>query len=375
MVRDPNAEGEQNRTLSVYYARAMDAAEEDDLHADDASVRDAMEKAGFRIVNPYLGEAEVPIDSQGLVEGNSAIMAEASVLVANLSRPHYAYVGVWFEMAEAYARRIPVVAWVGSTGYERHHYLKAHCEFIGEDVETVVEYLSRACTPAGVAAQLAEAQAYYDAIAGSYGRTARKTYPGGRNAQYVLERDRLAERLVESCCGKRVLELGCGDGDWTASIAKSARQVCCVDASPSMIAHAKKRLVSAPIQPQFIQCDVFDRAMRFDGYDVIVVFFLLGFMPRRAQRALLSRIRGACDVGAVVLFAESVRQSAEPSRGLDAVRLQARNFEGRRFVICKEVFSGRALASRVSSAGLEVVEELRPASWFSFCTAKATGGW
>lgn len=369
--RSATAATNEGQLRGAYYARAMDRTTEAEILGDDDTVSGALAEAGFKIINPYRREIDEPIDSHRLVERNHAMICEAFVLLANLSRPSYPYAGVWFEMAQAYALGIPVIAWVGSTGYERHHYLKVHSEFICEDLATVVEYLKRACTVQGVEALLTEAKAYYDAIAPSYAQTSRKAYRGGQDPQYARERQRLADRLVEYCSQHDVLELGCGDGDWTQHIAKSAKRIRCVDASLAMIDQAKRRLTSASLQPEFVQCDLFDQAMRFDGYDVVVCFFLLGFMPRSAQRTLLKRIGEACAAGTIVLFGESVRQASVPSKGMDAVRLQERHFDGRPFVVCKEVFSGRALAARVTVGGLTVVEEFSPASWFSFCAAQA----
>jgi SAM-dependent methyltransferase len=349
----------------------MDRRDAAHIRTDDRATRELLEQAGFRIINPWRDEIEDPLDSYRIVEANRALLLDASALAANLSVERYPYVGIWFEIAQAAALRIPVVSWVGSTGYERHHYLRTHCEFIVDDAQSAVDYLRYACTDDGVARLLDEAKIYYDAIADRYQEINSQVYPSGRDRHYDAERAKLALKLEEWCRGKTVLELGCGDGEWTAAIARSARQIVCVDASRAMLDQARLRLASAAVRPEFVQCDLFDASMSFGGCAVIVAFFLLGFMPRRAQAKLLRRILKSCDPGTIVIFAESVRQGDVASKGLDAVRLQPRTVDGRQFVICKEVFSAGALASRASAEGFHIVEEVYPASWFSCCIAAA----
>lgn len=356
--------------VQVYYARAMDRAGVANILADDRTVGNVLAQAGFEITNPFRTLLPEPVDALALVDANRQILARSSLMVANLAVPHYPYVGVWFEMAQAAALGVPVASWVGDSGYERHHYLNAYCEFIGEDVHGVVEYLRRARTYAGVAAQMEESKAYYDSIATRYDEMTSQCYPAGRGPLYHAERAGLADALVTWCRDRSVLELGCGNGEWTASILRSARAVRCVDASAAMIAEARARTALSAVAPEFLQCDFFDPDVRFSDVEVVVGFFLLGFLPRMAQQRLLCRIARECGPGTLVLLGESVRQSETPGWGLGSVRLQTREVDGQPFVICKEVFSASALSERARGAGLQIVEERQPAMWFSFCVAE-----
>jgi ubiquinone/menaquinone biosynthesis C-methylase UbiE len=74
--------------------------------------------------------------------------------------------------------------------------------------------------------------------------------------------------------GSRVLELGCGPGDFTAAMTARGAVVHGVDASPAMLRVARRRVPSA----SFEQADVLAFKPR-QKYDVILMAFLLHELP------------------------------------------------------------------------------------------------
>ncbi|MBD5607086.1 MAG: methyltransferase domain-containing protein, partial [Candidatus Eremiobacteraeota bacterium] len=69
-----------------------------------------------------------------------------------------------------------------------------------------------------------------------------------RNARFVAD---LAAPLVDDLAprpGERILDLGCGDGAFTAMVAASGATVTGIDASPALVAAARARGIDARVE-------------------------------------------------------------------------------------------------------------------------------
>ena len=113
---------------------------------------------------------------------------------------------------------------------------------------------------------LAAQRAYYGEIAAEYEHCA---IPGWKGEDL----DRALEAFGPA---GDVLELACGTGMWTERLARHARSLTALDASPEMLEIARAR-VQVPAA-RFIQADIFDwQPDRL--YDAVVFCFWLSHVP------------------------------------------------------------------------------------------------
>jgi ubiquinone/menaquinone biosynthesis C-methylase UbiE len=137
-----------------------------------------------------------------------------------------------------------------------------------------------------------------------------------------LERARFC--LLDRLRGSReILVLGEGDGRCVARLvhAAPAARIRCVDASGAMLARAAARLSdpAARARVVFEQADACSLPLPAARYDaVITLFFLDCFLPEQVA-ALVDRVRGSLQPGALWLWADF----AEPRRGWNRWRARA----------------------------------------------------
>lgn len=111
---------------------------------------------------------------------------------------------------------------------------------------------------------LAEQVAYYRARAAEYDATS------------PVPREELVQALEAFAPRGRVLELACGTGQWTATLAKHASELTAIDSSPEMLAIASDRVQDDRVR--FVCADVF--AWQPDGrYDAVFFSAWLSHVP------------------------------------------------------------------------------------------------
>ena len=119
--------------------------------------------------------------------------------------------------------------------------------------------------------------------------------------EYLREGEALGREIEEFARGKRILELACGTGHWTARAARTAVSVLATDVSEPMLAHARGRGLPANVEIRL--ADAFDPpAGDFDG---VLAIYWLSHVPRAQLREFLSRLRGA------LFFADNVYVEGE----------------------------------------------------------------
>jgi SAM-dependent methyltransferase len=84
--------------------------------------------------------------------------------------------------------------------------------------------------------------------------------------------------LIGDVRGRRVLDVGCGDGELAVRLAALGAQVTGVDASPAMIAAARARAVGSGVTARF--CEARAEALPFaaDSFDLVVAVTVLCFV-------------------------------------------------------------------------------------------------
>jgi trans-aconitate methyltransferase len=117
-----------------------------------------------------------------------------------------------------------------------------------------------------------------------------------RNARFVAELGAPLVDVLGPQPGERILDLGCGDGAFTAMVAASGAEVRGVDASPELVAAARARGIAADVRD--------GRELDFDGaFDAVVSNAALHWMgePDRViagvHRALRSQGRFVGEMG------------------------------------------------------------------------------
>jgi demethylmenaquinone methyltransferase/2-methoxy-6-polyprenyl-1,4-benzoquinol methylase len=124
-------------------------------------------------------------------------------------------------------------------------------------------------TPDDLDPLLAEQVAYYRARASEYDATSPLPTDD-------VSRERLVRALEEFAPRGRVLELACGTGQWTATLARHASELTAIDTSPEVLAIASDRVRDDRVR--FIEADVFE--WEPDGrYDVVFFSAWLSHVP------------------------------------------------------------------------------------------------
>jgi demethylmenaquinone methyltransferase/2-methoxy-6-polyprenyl-1,4-benzoquinol methylase len=98
------------------------------------------------------------------------------------------------------------------------------------------------------------------------------------------------------------LELAAGTGIWTEKLAKIAKQLTVVDASPEMIEINRGKLPNAPVR--YIQANIFDWEPD-RAYDLVFFSFWLSHVPPERLDAFLATVRQATRPGGRLFIIDS----------------------------------------------------------------------
>ena len=109
-----------------------------------------------------------------------------------------------------------------------------------------------------------------------------------RNARFVAELGAGVVELLAAQPGERILDLGCGDGAFTAMVAAGGADVTGIDASPELVAAARERGIRAEVGD--------GRSLAFEGaFDAVVSNAALHWMG--APDAVLAGVARALKPG------------------------------------------------------------------------------
>jgi SAM-dependent methyltransferase len=125
-----------------------------------------------------------------------------------------------------------------------------------------------------------------------------------RDQQHGRALGEISRELREALRGRRVLEVACGTGYWTACAAGVAIRVMATDASLAMLAEARQR--GLPPNVELLPRDAYDLAGVPGGFDGGLAMFWLSHVPRARLRAFLDGFHARLEPGAVVYLADSV---------------------------------------------------------------------
>ena len=130
---------------------------------------------------------------------------------------------------------------------------------------------------------------------------------------------RLREHLRRAVAGRRVLELACGTGFWTAAIADCADAIHATDASEEVLEIARAKQLDTT-RAAFALGDAYHPAAPTPDFDAGLVFFWWSHVPRARLAEFLMSFHAALKPGARVVFADNrfVPGSSTPISRTDA---------------------------------------------------------
>lgn len=181
-----------------------------------------------------------------------------------------------------------------------------------------------------------------------------KVYPAARARSLLNPLRRLVQpprRIVDAldvAPGDCVLEIGCGPGYFSPTLAAAVSQGCAVmgDLQSEMLVHARQR-VSAFEHAQVVQLDATRLPFADATFDAVLVVLMLGEVPERGH--CLSECRRVLRPGGVALFAESRRDSDFINRADLRAMVQPYGFELDRFRGSSWEYSARFCAVPVAA--------------------------
>lgn len=115
---------------------------------------------------------------------------------------------------------------------------------------------------------------------------------------------RLRERLQSLLAGRRVLEVACGTGYWTAAIAEVAATLTATDASDEALAIARAKGFERS-GVALVRADAWRADERRGDFDAGFAAFWWSHILRQQLAAFLVRFHGALRPGARVVFADN----------------------------------------------------------------------
>ena len=177
----------------------------------------------------------------------------------------------------------------------------------------------------------------------------------------------LRERLARLFAQRRVLEVACGTGYWTATIASHAREVTALDIDEEVLALARERPLPAG-KAEFHRADAYalpDLGRRHDG---LFAGFWWSHVPRARLDAFLEGCVRAAAPGAMIAFLDGryVEGSSTPVSRRDA---EGNSYQTRRLddgsvhEMMKNYPEESELIQRASRFGWGAHVELLPYHW------------
>ena len=172
------------------------------------------------------------------------------------------------------------------------------------------------------------------------------------------------QRVLETFPGRRVFEVACGTGYWTALLARVARSVHGEDVNAETLALACARRYGVPVT--LARADAYTPGI--GGFDAGLAALWLSHVDLSRMDEFLTAFHSRLVPGAVVLMFD---ERGAPNRRAIATRTDAagnryekrRISAGREFEIVKNFFDGETLTRRLAPRGTDLVFEELERFW------------
>jgi ubiquinone/menaquinone biosynthesis C-methylase UbiE len=206
-------------------------------------------------------------------------------------------------------------------------------------------------------------QDYYNRRAHEYEVIYATTDPVRRAELDALETE--IERLV---AGKRVLEIACGTGYWTAIAARSAHHVTALDASGEMLEIARAREYP-PGRVTFTRGDAYDLAAVPGVFDSALANFWFSHIPRARIGDFLEGLARKLQPASLVVMADNVYvpgvggELVHPPGSDDTYKLRTLS-DGSQHLVLKNYFDEHRLRAVIAPHASDLRVQLGAAYWW-----------
>lgn len=226
-------------------------------------------------------------------------------------------------------------------------------------------------------ALLSEQAAYYRARAPEYDewwqRSGRYDRGPEATARWRAEVAQVEAELVRAALTGDVAELACGTGWWTERLARTAKRLTCIDASPETIDINRRRLSGAGLPlPRYEVADLFEWAPA-GTFDALFFSFWLSHVPADRFASFWSTVAAALRPGGRAFFVDSLpdqTSTANNHRMPDPEGIQERRLnDGRSFRIVKLFREPAELTRELQALGWKTTIGRTP-SYFVFGQAE-----
>lgn len=115
----------------------------------------------------------------------------------------------------------------------------------------------------------------------------------------------IADAIKEAFLNRRVLEVACGTGYWTAVLSSFAKHVVAVDASPEMLAIAREKGLP-PDKVEFYEGDAYSLEAVLGVFDAGLANFWFSHVPKSRISEFLEEFHNRLGSGALVFMCDNV---------------------------------------------------------------------
>jgi diadenosine tetraphosphate (Ap4A) HIT family hydrolase len=130
---------------NIYYGRAMDERDEDEIFSEYDVVSKRLKENGMILVNPFNGKPNTYVidkeSGQKVAKENWENMEDADCVIINLSIRGHFYFGCMDEIITAKQKGRFVILIVGDAGADKHHYAHFRSDLIVKTIDEALKFL------------------------------------------------------------------------------------------------------------------------------------------------------------------------------------------------------------------------------------------
>lgn len=170
--------------------------------------------------------------------------------------------------------------------------------------------------------------------------------------------DELHEKVEEVLRGHKVLEIACGTGYWTETIAESAESVLATDINPQMLALAQARGLADDVV-QFSLADAFDLPADIGSFTACFAGFWWSHVKREDQEKFLTQLRAKLGKDTLLVLIDNTYVDGS-STVIARTDLQGNTYQfrtaadGQRYEVLKNFPSDSTLRKKIASSVREI---------------------
>lgn len=205
---------------------------------------------------------------------------------------------------------------------------------------------------------------YYSLRAGHYD----EKFHRDESVRLAEQTDMIGD-LQNLFAGKRVLEIACGTGFWTAALAKTADHITALDASHEALDIARTKGIPED-KVTFIEGDGISLENVTGKFDGIVMNFWLSHLPRKTLPAYLRKAAEFLESGGIIFAADDVFNEGIGGKLIegeeDSYKLRKLT-DGSEHTILKNYFTESQLRDTFSQFR-DIEVKMGECYWRFFCT-------